>query len=249
MKVGTLDDPIWEQSSDGFPRRNAEGPDPDGGEPIVLGVVLALIAVGLTLRLSRSSQRGGDPGGRILKALQPVSAAVPAGSAHVAVQSYDAIWSAGCPDNPDGQAGWSEVRVSTTFTNVQPQEQVVEAVNSALVGEGWTRHDESFGRGQGVVAHWTKRLGTGTSAEAAVYPVPAGTTNWLLTATSKPLGDSRLSWLLGLPLAPERWRPDPANGVTPLNGPLGLQVDRLSSRTIPTLWPDIESPSSTGPRN
>jgi hypothetical protein len=124
----------------------------------------------------------------MLKALQPVSAAVPAGSTDVATQNYDALWSAACPDNPGGQAGWSEVRVSTRFTNAEPEEQVVDAVNSALVGEGWTRHDESFGPGQGVVAHWTKRLSTGTQADAAVYPLPAGTISWLLTATSKPPG-------------------------------------------------------------
>jgi hypothetical protein len=188
VKVGTLDDPIWEQSSGGPALAQGGGMRPGWRRVIVLGVLLVLIAVGLTLWMSRSSQQGGDPGGRILKALQPISAAVPGGSADVATQSYDAIWSAACPDNPDGQAGWSEVRVSTRFTNPQPKDQVVGTMNSALVGEGWTRHDESFGRGQGVVAHWTKRLGTGTRAEAAVYPVPAGTTNWLLTATAKPPG-------------------------------------------------------------
>lgn len=190
MKAGALDDPIWEQSSGGPTLAGGEGERSRWRRAIVFGVLLVLIAVGLTLWLSRSSRQGGDPGGRILKALKPISAAVPAGSADIATQSYDAIWSGACPDNPGGQAGWSEVRVSTRFTNTQPKEQVVEAVNSALVGEGWTRHDESFGRGQGVVAHWTKRLGTGmgTPADAAVYPVPAGTTNWLLTATSKPPG-------------------------------------------------------------
>lgn len=124
----------------------------------------------------------------MLKALQPVSIAVPAGSTAVGTQTYDALWSAACPDNPDGRAGWSEVRVSTSFTNAQPKEQVVAAVNSVLVREGWTRHDMSFGPGQGAVAHWAKRLSTGTQAEAAVFPVPSGTTNWLLTATSKPPG-------------------------------------------------------------
>ena len=78
--------------------------------------------------------------------------------------------------------------MSGTFTNGLPKEQVVRAVNSALVGDGSIRHDESFGPGQGVVAEWTKRLATGTPAEVSVYPVPAGTTNWILTATSKPPG-------------------------------------------------------------
>ena len=167
--------------------RKADGHDADGSL-IVVGGLLVLLVVGLTLWLSRPGQPGGDPGGRMLRALQPAPTAVPAGSTDIVTQGFDSVWSAACPDNPDGQAGWSEVRVSTTFTNTLPKEQIVSAVNSALIGDGWTRHDESFGPGQGVVAHWTKRLATGTPAEASVYPVPAGTTNWFLTATSKPLG-------------------------------------------------------------
>jgi hypothetical protein len=155
----------------------------------VLGGLLVLTAVGLTLWTSRPGQPGGDSGGRILHALQPASHAVPAGSTDVATLRSDSGWSPACPDNPGGQAGWSAVRVDTRFTTALPKKQVVHAVNSFLVGEGWARHDESFGPGQGVVAHWTKRLATGNPAEAAVYPVPAaGSTNWLLTATSKPPG-------------------------------------------------------------
>ena len=188
MKVGTLDDPIWEQSSDGAAQPQGRRARRRWRGLTVLGVLLVLLVVALTSWVSRPSHPGGDQGGRILKALQPASAAVPAGSTDIVTQSYDSIWSAACPDNPGGQAGWSQVIVSTRFTNALPKEQVVVAVNSALVRDGWTRHDESFGPSQGRVAHWTKRLTTGTLAEAAAYPVPAGTTNWLLTATSKPPG-------------------------------------------------------------
>jgi hypothetical protein len=191
VKVGALDDPVWEQSPD--------SPVPSQGRRprwsrrrwrsvVILVGLLVLLAVGLTLWTSQPGPPGGDPGGRILRALQPASAAVPDGSTNVAMLRSDSGWSPACPDNSSGQAGWSAVRVSTSFTNALPREQIVGAVNSALVGEGWTRHDESFGPGQGVVAHWTKRLTTGTPAEAAVYPVPAGSTNWVLTATSKPPG-------------------------------------------------------------
>ena len=78
--------------------------------------------------------------------------------------------------------------VYSTFTTDLPKEEIVGAVNSVLARDGWARHDEVFGPDQGVVAHWTKRLATGRPAEAAVYPVPAGSTNWLLTASSKPPG-------------------------------------------------------------
>jgi hypothetical protein len=153
-----------------------------------VGALAVLLAVGLTLLFSRSSRSGGDPGGRILGALQPTLAAVPAGSSNVVRHSYESVWSGKCPDNPGGQAGWSEVRTDTSFTTAMQKDEVDTAVNSVLIQDGWARHDESFGPGQGPVAHWTKRLATGGLAEAAVYPVPAGSTNWLLTATSKPPG-------------------------------------------------------------
>ena len=191
MKAGALDDPIWDhyppmpsQSRRSRPRWSRRR----WWSVVILGGLLVLVAGSLTLWTSRPGPPGGDPGGRILRALQPASAAVPGGSTNVSTLRSDSVWSAACPDNPDGQAGWSEVRVSTRFTNALPKEQVVSAVNSALVGDGWTRHDESFGPGQGVNAHWTKRLATGNPAEATVYPVPFGTKNWFLTATSKPPG-------------------------------------------------------------
>ena len=152
------------------------------------GLLLVLVAVGLTLWTSRPGQPGGDPGGRILRALLPASTAVPAGSTNVSTLSSDSGWSPACPDNPGGRAGWSAIRVDTRFTTALPKQQVVSAVNAALVGDGWARHDESFGPGQGVVAHWTKHLSTGNAGEAAVYPVPGGSTNWSLTATSQPPG-------------------------------------------------------------
>jgi hypothetical protein len=187
VKVGTLDDPIWGQSPNVATLPQGRRSRHRWWSPVV-GGLLVLLVVGLTLWLSRPGQPGGDPGGRMLRALQPASTAVPAGSTDIVTQSYDSVWSAACPDNPGGRAGWSEVRVSTRFTNALPKEQVVSAVNSALVGDGWTRHYESLGPGQGVVAHWTKRFATGTPAEAAVYQVPDGSTNWLLIATSKPPG-------------------------------------------------------------
>jgi hypothetical protein len=153
----------------------------------MLGVFLVVLSVYVSLWLSRSTPSGGDPGGRILRALRPASAAVPIGSTDIATQSHDAAWSPKCPDNPSGHAGWREVRVTTSFTTALSKAQVVLAVSSVLAREGWARHDESFGPGQGVVAHWTKRLASGP-AEAAVYPVPGRSRNWILTATSKPPG-------------------------------------------------------------
>ncbi len=189
MKVGALDDPIWEKPPDGSTLRPSRVTQRRWWRLVIVGgMPLVLVAAGLTLWASRPGQPGGDPGGRILRALLPASTAVPAGSTNVSTLRSDSDWSPACPDNPGGRAGWSAIRLDTRFTTALPKEQVVNAVNSVLVGDGWARHDESFGPGQGVVAHWTKRLSTGNPGEAAVYPLPAGSTNWSLTATSKPPG-------------------------------------------------------------
>jgi hypothetical protein len=189
VKVGAIDDPIWEQSLDGSTFRHGRASQRRWLRLVIVGgLLLVLVAVGLTIWSSQPGQPGGDPGGRILRALVPVSTAVPVGATDVSTLSSESGWSPACPDNPGGRAGWSAVRVDTRFTTALPREQVVSAVNSVLVGNGWARHDESFGPSQGVVARWTKRLSTGDPGEAEVYPVPAGSTNWSLTATSKPPG-------------------------------------------------------------
>jgi hypothetical protein len=185
-KVGTLDDPVWDEHPEEPRSSNRRLHLWTVG--FIFGLLSTLLAVGLAFRVSSSDHAGGDPGGRILKELGPASGAVPSGSTDVVTHDNDAIWSGACPDNASGRAGWSEVSISTTFTTSLSKEQVTDAVNAALVHQGWLRHDVSFGPGQGVNAHWTKRLASGALGEAAVYPVPAGSTNWLLSVASKPPG-------------------------------------------------------------
>jgi hypothetical protein len=151
--------------------------------------MLVLVAVALTRWAARQEPgAGGDPGGRILKALQPTTKAMPVGVTNISTQNRDSLWTPKCPDNSGGQAGWSAVGVVTQFTTSTPKQQVVDAVNSVLVQQGWSRHDEAFGPDQGLNAHWTKRLSTGTYAEASVYPVPSGSKTWYLSATAEPPG-------------------------------------------------------------
>jgi len=188
VKVGGLDDPVWRQAQEGVPPSQGRPSRRRGLLVLIVGVPLVLLAVALTLWASQSHRRGGDPGGRILRELLPNLAAVPAGSTDVVTQKLDSVWSEKCPDNLAGQAGWSEVRADARFTIAWPRERVINSVSSVLAENGWTRHDESFGPAQGSVAHWTKHLAAGVSAEAAVYPVPADSTNWFLTATARPPG-------------------------------------------------------------
>jgi len=131
---------------------------------------------------------GGDPRGRVLGELKPVEAAVPPGATNVAIHADDADWQEKCPDNPSGRSGWSAVFVSASFTTALPHEVVVTDVNATLARQGWTRHDIVNVPGQGPIAHWSKRVATGPRADAFVFPVPAGSDTWLMTASWDPPG-------------------------------------------------------------
>jgi hypothetical protein len=188
VKAGRIDDPIWDIPSEVGWRISHR--ISRGWRLLIAGALgILILTVSLIGVVSRSSSHsGGDPNGRILHALEPALTAVPVNSSNVVRQSSDSEWSAACPDNPSGQAGWSEVRADASFSTTLPKNEVVREVNGSLVKAGWTRHDESFGPGQGKVAHWTKRLASSGTGEAAVYALSAGSTNWLLTLTSKPPG-------------------------------------------------------------
>lgn len=152
------------------------------------GLAVATLLSSVPLMLAACGHSGGDPGGRVLRELQPVESAIPTGSSMVAVHSYNSSWTKKCPDNSSGQSGWSEVRVNSTFVTALPPTTVVDEVGAVLERQGWTRHDTIGTPGQGTIAHWTKDLGTGKSAQAFAYPVPAGSDSWFVTATWEPPG-------------------------------------------------------------
>ena len=106
----------------------------------------------------------------------------------VVVRHNDAVWQTKCPDNPGGRAGWSEVSASASFTSSMPSDNVIGEINTVLVRQGWTRRDEVLTRGQGPVSHWFKHVGVGKLADATLFPVPAGSTDWVLYATWQPPG-------------------------------------------------------------
>jgi len=151
--------------------------------------VVAALLVGASLVLSACGHAGGDPGGRVLGELRPVLSAVPSGSSMVKRQKGDSAWESGvCPDNP--HSGWTEVYVGANFTTNLSHDAVVSDVNAVLVRHGWKRHDIVVTRSQGPVVHWWKHVATGHLADVFAFPVPAGSENWLLTASWEPPGFS-----------------------------------------------------------
>lgn len=140
-----------------------------------------------TFTVAACGHSGGDPGGQVLRKLEPVTRAVPPGSSSVVIHTYPATWQNKCPDNPAGQSGWSEDLVSINFTTAMPYAAVIADVNASLIGMGWTRHDTTSPQG-GPIASWNKSVGVGSQATAFVYPVPQGSETWFLTGGWKPPG-------------------------------------------------------------
>lgn len=163
-----------------------------------ISVLVAAVAAVAAVAVARSGRPGGDPGGTVLEALQPVARDVPPGSVVVSVRRRDATWSTACPDNPAGRAGWSGVEVVTVFTTTRTGPSVVDAVGSALAAQGWrpaARVDDAAWQ-YAPVAEWAKAVPGTTSARVVVIPYPAGAgpaptagaSTWLLGAEGKTPG-------------------------------------------------------------
>jgi len=169
------------------PVKDEDGPSSPPGRPwqvrgrpgrvvIALGVVLLLV-IGLTaFAISRSKHSGGDPGGAVLRALSPVTNAVPSGSTVLDTHRDDAVWSPACPDNPYGRAGWSGVEVLTIFKSTDTVQHIVSTVGMALEAQGWTPTlpvDDAAWQ-YTPLAEWTRSLSGTTSAKAVVFQYPQG---------------------------------------------------------------------------
>jgi hypothetical protein len=147
-----------------------------------------IVAAGALLLAACAAHGGGDPGNRVLHALEPVVQAVPPMSTSVASRRYTASWQSACPDNAAAHSGWSEVQVTASFTNSLPRRVVEADIGAALARLGWTRQDVSLGRGQGPIAHWWRRVGPGRLADVTAFPVPSGSAHWTLSAMWAPPG-------------------------------------------------------------
>jgi hypothetical protein len=150
--------------------------------------VLLLIG-SLALSGCGQSHSGGDPGGVVYRELRPVLKAVPPGVTNIHAQSNDASWQATtCPGNGKARPGWSQVFVGATFVTQRAKVVVLASINRVLAHEGWVRDDIVVTQGQGPVAHWARRVGTGRRADAFAFAVPNGSEHWYLTASWEPPG-------------------------------------------------------------
>jgi hypothetical protein len=151
---------------------------------LVVGVLLGVALAGCASDSPRHS--GGDPGGTVLKDLQAAVETVPAGSGHIHRSATDATWQAGCSDGT-GHAGWGAAQATTRFVTAESESAAIANIDTSLSRLGWTRHDLVVTTGQGPIPHWTKVLDGLKRANAFAYPVPAGSSQWFLTASWQPV--------------------------------------------------------------
>jgi hypothetical protein len=198
--VGSLSDPVWEEVGPVAPTRRSWQTKGRTGRSVIAVGALLLLGMGMTaFVVSRSTHSGGDPGGLVLRELSPVAGAVPSGSTVVSSGKNDSVWSAACPANPYGRAGWSGVEVFSNFTSAATTQAIVSAVGTALAAQGWmpTLPVDDAAWQYTPLAEWTRSVPGATSANVVVFEYPqkasppsTGTTGstWMLGAEGKTPG-------------------------------------------------------------
>jgi hypothetical protein len=134
----------------------------------------------------------GDPHGQILRSLDVVAVAVPAGSSDASLVQEEPRW-ANCPRGESGWYGGPEA--DAEFLSSSSPEAVRTAVAKVMLDHGWQAGASPEAGSanpypQGViVAGWTKALGT-VSASAILTKNPDGTDAraWDLSADASPIG-------------------------------------------------------------
>jgi hypothetical protein len=150
----------------------------------VVGVVMALLAGGLVFRLSRPSRPLGDPEGRILEQLRPVSHALPPTATVGYAQFDEPHW-----DSWDGEAGtfgWSDVVTQIGFSWSGTPSALIGYANAKLTRLGWDSYVPTIESGV-PGGSWTKRLKNGTEARTQLS-VDADGSGWTLIAQAPPRG-------------------------------------------------------------
>jgi hypothetical protein len=165
------------------------------GLAAALGVVLVVVVV---YAVTRPSHPGGDPGGTILKTLEPVASAVPTGSTGVTNTNRDSVYATACRTKADNEAnaGWSPVLDSTVFSSTLSYAAVVAAVGKVVQAQGWTSIKPNTADNWQFLplAEWQKHVSGTESADVSLINYPrasyaAGSaTKWLLGAEAKTTG-------------------------------------------------------------
>jgi hypothetical protein len=190
VKVGKLDDPIWEQPADDAVRpldRQSRIAGRrlfiTGRRLFIIGVVVVFLAGALAFWFSRPTRSGGDPGGQILAQLRPVARAVPRTAAVVYAHFDEPSW-----DSWDGMAGtfgWTDVVSQIHFTWSSTPSTLITYTGDELTKLGWGSYSQIVENGV-PGGEWTKELDNGTLARIQLGADPGG--GWTLFAQAPPVG-------------------------------------------------------------
>lgn len=146
-----------------------------------------LLLAGAVLWLSSGRANGNpDPGGRTLRTLQTVTAALPPGASVILRQSNEPQRTS-C-DGRQGSEGWSSVSVSIEFRTRESTRQLLANAGRFLQAAGRTdrlRLDSPLGPG----VRWSRAVpGVGTAAVTLAPGTRGGAPFWNLDAVAPPRG-------------------------------------------------------------
>ncbi len=167
-RAADVDAPMW-------PDTRRPAPPSSGGRHLLVALLVIGLAVGVGAFLLRGhGHRGGDPDGRILRALS-TPAHAPTGAKVTRRQAVEPYWDS-CDGRP-GTQGWDDVTVDVEFSSAEPEPQVESAVDASFRAAGWKPVGDDW---------WTGRA-AGSAAHASLQRSSDGG-GWELVATARPVG-------------------------------------------------------------
>ena len=182
LKVGVLDDPIWNEPLPPVASLRKRPRNPLWTMAL-LGVAFVIATTCVIWLLWSHHQSGGDPGGRILSELRTISKAVPP-DATVAYEHYDEPMWDSC-DGRAGRGGWDNVVAQINFAWSGSPTGLIGEVGTVLEQSGWGNYRPLVDDGI-PGAEWSKNLRTGTGASVQLTAEPDG--SWTLIGQALPIG-------------------------------------------------------------
>jgi hypothetical protein len=150
---------------------------------IVLAAVLVCMLVTTYVVDRVMGHEDPDPGGRILAALQSVTAAVPDDATDVRRQDTKAHWDS-C-DGREGTFGWGDVSVNISFKTPTRPDALVSGADGRMAAVGWSP-GSPLNSPNGPGRQWLRTLEDGTKAVGQLGPDQTST--WWLSAYAPPHG-------------------------------------------------------------
>jgi hypothetical protein len=187
--VGGLDDPIWRQLPPLGVRRDARQVQRSRRRALIVIASLGLWIAGSLWLAWPGQHPGGDPGGRILDQLRPVTSSVPP-KAKITYKAFSEPTWQNCAGQPEQTEGWNNASLDVSFSWSGSSSALISYVNTQLSKAGWGAFtsDGSIR----IAGDWTKKLRNGTEARVLLQfwgllpsEQPA---YWALDAAAPPVG-------------------------------------------------------------